>query len=131
MQALDIFSRIPELRESSYSKNAYAPIKFHKDFGKALYYFERSKKFWTYKYPFVWYNALYLADVLTRFDSLKKEKVVEELVDWIIHSQDDNGRFKPTSVFMNYKGWDFADKKNPSPWITFLCCRILKQYFNN
>lgn len=73
---------------------------------------------------------MYLADVLTRFDFLKDEPVVKELIDWIIDSQDENGRFKPTSVFMNYKGWDFADKKNSSPWITFLCCRILKQYYD-
>jgi hypothetical protein len=129
LQALEIFSKIPELRESEYSKFAFEPIKFHKDYGKTLYYFGRSKKFWTLKYPFVWYNALYLADVLTRFNFLKNEPVVKELIDWIIDSQDTNGRFKPTSIFMEYKEWDFSNKKEPSPWITFLCCRILKQYF--
>ena len=130
LMALDVFSKIPELKESKYSKNAFEPIKFHKNFGKTLYYFGRSKKFWTLKYPFVWYNALYLADVLTRFDFLKKEPVVKELIDWIIAYQIDDGKFKPTSVFMNYKGWDFSNKKEPSPWITFLCSRILKQYYN-
>lgn len=129
LQALEIFSKTPELKESDYSKYAYAPIKFHREYGKSLYYFGRSKKFWTLKYPFVWYNALYLADVLTRFDFLKNEPLVQELVNWIIDSQDKEGRFKPTSVFMNYKGWDFANKKEASPWITFICCRILKQYF--
>jgi hypothetical protein len=129
LQALEIFSKVPELKESAYSKFAFEPIKFHKDYGKTLYYFGRSKKFWTFKYPFVWYNALYLADVLTRFDFLKKEPVVKELIDWIIDSQESDGKFKPTSIFMNYKGWDFANKKEASPWITFLCCRILKQYF--
>ena len=127
--ALDVFSLIPELKESEYSRFAFEPIKFHKEYEKTLYYFGRSKKFWTFKYPYVWYNALYLADVLTRFDFLKNEPVVKELIDWIINSQSDDGRFKPTSVFMNYKGWDFSNKKEPSPWITFLCCRILKQYF--
>lgn len=130
LMALDVFSKIPELKESEYSKNAFEPIKFHKDFGKTLYYFGRSKKFWTLKYPFVWYNALYLADVLTRFDFLKKEPVIKELIDWIIASQTEDGKFKPTSIFMNYKGWDFSNKKEPSPWITFLCSRILKQYYN-
>lgn len=129
LQALEIFSKVPELKESDYSRFAFEPIKFHKDYGRTLYYFGRSKKFWTFKYPFVWYNALYLADVLTRFDFLKNELVVQELIDWIISSQDNEGKFKPTSVFMNYKGWDFSNKKEASPWITFLCCRILKQYF--
>jgi hypothetical protein len=129
LQALEIFSKIPALKESNHSKYAFEPIKFHKEYGKTLYYFGRSKKFWTLKYPFVWYNALYLAEVLTRFDFLKNEPVVKELIDWIISSQDKEGKFKPTSVFLNYKGWDFSNKKEPSPWITFLCCRILKQYF--
>ena len=64
LMALDVFSRIPDLRESDQARQAFEPIKFHKDFGKTLYYFGRSKKFWTFKYPFVWYNALYLAYVL-------------------------------------------------------------------
>ena len=128
LQALEVFSRIPELKESQFARNAFDPLKFHKEYGESLYYFGRSKKFWTLKYPYVWYNALYLADVLTRFKFTRDEPVVKELVDWIIDSQDSEGRFKPTSVFMNYKGWDFASKKEASPWITFLCCRILKQY---
>lgn len=129
LQALEIFSKVPELKESEYAKFAFEPIKFHKEYGKTLYYFGRSKKFWTFKYPFIWYNALYLADVLSRFDFLKNEPVVKELIDWILESQDSEGKFKPTSVFMNYKGWDFSNKKEASPWITFLCYRILKQYF--
>jgi hypothetical protein len=129
LMALDVFSRVPALKDSGQVRQAFEPIKFHKEFGKTLYYFGRSTKFWTFKYPFVWYNALFLADVLTRFDILKNEKVVKELVDWIIGSQDEDGRFKPTSIFMEYKHWDFSNKKEPSPWITFLCCRILKQYY--
>lgn len=129
LQALDIFSKIPELKDSEHARNAFEPIRFHKEYGKTLYYFGRSKKFWTLKYPFVWYNALYLADVLTRFDFLKEEPVVKELIEWILQSQDKEGKFKATSVFLNYKGWDFADKKEASPWISFLCYRILKQYF--
>ena len=130
LMALDVFSRVPDLKVSDPARQAFEPIKFHKEFGKTLYYFGRSKKFWTFKYPFVWYNALYLADVLTRFDFLREEEVVKELVAWIIKSQDENGRFKPTSIFMEYKNWEFSNKKEPSPWITFLCCRILKQYYH-
>lgn len=129
MMALDVFSLIPELKESIYSKNAFTPILFHKEFGETLYYFGRSKKFWTFKYPYVWYNGLYLADVLSRFYFLKKSPVLQECIDWIIQNQDKNGRFKPTSIFMPYKNWDFGNKKEPSPWITFLVCRILKRHF--
>jgi hypothetical protein len=126
---LDVFSKIHDLKDSIHSQFAFEPIRYHKDSGRSLYYFGRSRKFWTMKYPFVWYNALYMADVLTRFELLKKELLVGELVEWIIHAQSGDGRFFPTSMFQHYKGWDFANKREPSPWITFLCCRILRQYF--
>jgi hypothetical protein len=129
LMALEVFSLIPELMESEYTRNAYEPIKYHKEWGQSLYYFGRSKKFWTMKYPFVWYNALYLAEVLTRFEFTKNEPLLKELIDWIEQSQTPEGTFKPTSMFTKYKTWDFADKKQPSPWITYLCCRILKRYY--
>lgn len=129
LTALEVFSQLPDLKESVYSRNAYEPLRFHREYGKTMYYFGRSKNFWTFKYPFVWYNALYLADVLTRFEFLKNEDLVKELVEWIENSQDEKGRFKPTSMFMAYKGWDFANKREASPWITFLCCRILKRWY--
>jgi hypothetical protein len=129
LMALRVFSQLDALRESAAAKNAFAPLKFHREFGKTLYYFGRSQKFWTLKYPFVWYNALYLADVLTRFDFLKGDPLVKEIVSWIESSQDHEGKFTPTSMYMAYKGWDFADKKAPSPWITFLCCRVLKRWY--
>jgi len=131
LMALELFSLVPGLKESVWAKNAYEPIRFHRDHGKSLYYFGRSKKFWTFKYPYVWYNALYLADVLTRFEFLKEEALVKELIVWIEKSQDEQGKFRPTSMFMDYKAWDFANKKEPSPWITLLCCRILKRYYEN
>jgi hypothetical protein len=129
MMALEVFSLIPELKESTYSQHAYEPLKYHKEYGQTLYYFGRSKKFWTLKYPFVWYNALYLADVLTRFDFMKDEPLLKDLIVWIEQSQTKESTFIPTSMYTNYKDWDFADKKQPSPWITFLCCRILKRYY--
>jgi hypothetical protein len=129
LMALQVFSQVPELKESDAAKNAFAPLQYHRDSGKSLYFFGRGKKFRTFKYPFVWYNALYLADVLTRFEFLRGNELVRELVDWIEAAPDENGRFKPTSIFMPYRSWDFGNKKEPSPWITFLCHRILKQWY--
>lgn len=130
LMALEVFSLQPELKESIYAKNAYAALHFHKEYGKTLYYFGRSKKFWTFKYPYVWYNGLYLADVLSRFLGLKDSHLLQECVKWILNSQDEKGRFKATSIFIPYKHWDFGSKKEASPWITFLCCRILKRVFS-
>lgn len=128
LMALEVFSEIPALKESRQAQNAAAPLLYHRQYGKTLYYFGRSKRFWTLKYPFVWYNALYLAEVLTRFAFLRREPLVQELVSWLESQQDAQGRFTPTSIFQAYKGWDFADKKSPSPWITFVCHRILRRW---
>lgn len=129
LMALEVFSLVPHLKESPYAKRAFEALKFHYEYGKTLYYFGRSKKFWTLKYPFVWYNALYLAEVLTRFEFTKGEPLVRELIDWIIEAQDEQGRYKSTSIFMPYKSWDFGNKREASPWITFLCYRILKRFY--
>jgi hypothetical protein len=130
LMALEAFSQIPELKESRYAKNAFEPLLFHKELGESIYYFGRAKRFWTFKYPFVWYNALYLGDVLTRFGFLKGNPIVKEIVDWIEESQDEQGRFKPTSTWMPYKDWEFGNKKEASPWITMICCRILKRWYD-
>jgi hypothetical protein len=127
LMALQVFSMFPEMHNNDCVKNAVAPIRYHKELGKSFYFFGRSKKFWTFKYPFVWYNALYLANVLSRFKSFRNDPLMLELIDWILSSQDESGRFRPTSIYRCYSDWDFANKKESSPWITYLCCRILKQ----
>jgi hypothetical protein len=55
LMALEVFSKIPELKESKYAKNAYEPVRFHREYGETMYYFGCSRKFWTFKYPYVWY----------------------------------------------------------------------------
>lgn len=130
LQMLELLSILPDKSEDIYINRVFEPIKYHKDCGRSLYYFGRSKKFWSFKYPFVWYNSLYMGDVITRFNVLKNSEVTKEIISWILESQDDRGQFRPTSMFRAYKGWEFSNKKQESSWITYLCCRILKQYYN-
>lgn len=127
LMALSVFSLFDEYKDSISSENAFNSLTFHKDHKKSLYYFGRSKKFWTIKYPFVWYNALYMADVVSRYPQFHNSDLAVELFDWVRSSFDEKGMIKPTSMFRIYKEWDFADKKNPSPWLTFICHRILKR----
>lgn len=128
LMALELFSLLPDV-DSKSIEHAFSTLVYHKDFGKSLYYFGRSKKFFTYKYPYVWYNALYMADVVSRYPQFRETDLMKELMTWLLDGQDEAGRYKPTSMFMHYKGWDFANKKEVSPWLTFLVCKILKQYY--
>lgn len=126
LYALEAFAEDDTLRESEPARNAFQSIVYHFELGKPIYYFGRGKKFFTYKYPFVWYNALYMADVLSRFAFTKGHPVLAQLTDWI-EAGEENGRYQPTSMYMEYKGWEFSNKKECSPWITLLCHRILKR----
>ena len=54
LMALELFSLVQDLKKPEYARNAFEPIRFHREYGKSIYYFGRSKKFWTLKYPFIW-----------------------------------------------------------------------------
>jgi hypothetical protein len=38
---------------------------------------------------------------------------------------DDEGRLTPESVWMDWKGWEFGQKKEASRWLTLTAYRIL------
>ncbi len=40
---------------------------------------------------------------------------------------DVDGKFSAESIWMDWKSWDFGQKKIPSRWITFVAQRILKR----
>lgn len=126
LMALQVFSLIDKYRESVSATNAFNSLVYHKELGKNLYYFGRSKKFWTFKYPFVWYNALYMAEVVNKFPQFRDTELFKELYNWIKDTLDSSGNIKPTSMFRIYKDWDFADKKYPSPWLTYKSRLITK-----
>ncbi len=91
------------------------------------YMFFMGTDFRKIKAPFVWYDVLHVLDVLSQFDWLKDDSRLREMVELVRSKADDEGKFVPESVWMAWKGWDFAQKKEPSRWLTFLVMRILKR----
>ena len=77
LMALQVFSLVPELKESNYARNAFETIDYHRRLGKSIYFFGRKRKFFTLKYPFIWYNALYITDVLSRFNFTKDTELMK------------------------------------------------------
>jgi hypothetical protein len=47
------------------------------------------------------------------------------MVSEITLQADEEARYIANSMYRAWKGWSFADKKNPSPWLTFLVLRML------
>jgi hypothetical protein len=76
------------------------------------------------RYPFVWYDVLHVTDVLSRYPLALADPRFAEMVAAITTQADEEGRYTAGSMYRSWKGWSFADKKQPSPWLTFLARRI-------
>ena len=79
------------------------------------------------KYPFVWYDILHVVDTLSRYPFVREDSRFREMVETITSQADEEERYTASSAYQAWKGWSFADKKNPSPWLTFLVLRVLKR----
>lgn len=94
---------------------------------RKFYLFAMGSDFRKLKYPLVWYDLLHVTDVLSRYRVAQRDARFHEMMDILISQADAQGRFTPSSVWMAWKGWDFAQKKAPSPTITMAALRVIKQ----
>jgi hypothetical protein len=83
------------------------------------------------KAPLMWYDILHLTEVLSRFPYARKDERLHQMFDIIKEKADDMGRYTPESIWKAWKGWDFCQKKEPSPWITYRILNIEKRIYNN
>jgi hypothetical protein len=94
---------------------------------RKFYLFAMGTDFAKLKYPFIWYDILHVADVLSRFSFVHRDTRFRQIVATISAKADCNGRYTAESMYQAWKSWSFADKKQPSPWLTFLALRIQKR----
>jgi hypothetical protein len=92
---------------------------------RKAYLFGIGTDFHKLKAPLIWYDILHVLDVLSRFPAVRKDQRYRQMVRVLESKADPEGRFRPESVWLAWKGWEFADKKQPSRWITLLAQRIL------
>jgi hypothetical protein len=95
--------------------------------GQKYFLFGAGSDYRKLKYPFIWYDILHVADVLSRFPFVCGDPRFQRMVEAITFNADAEGRYTASSMYQSWKGWSFADKKNPSPWLTFLVLRIQKR----
>ena len=91
------------------------------------YLFGIGSDFRKLKFPFVWYDILHVVDVLSRFSFVRGDPRLAEMLGAILSQADEQGRYTAGSMYQAWKGWSFADKKQPSPWLTYLVLRIRKR----
>ncbi|MFC2123749.1 hypothetical protein ACFLU5_02970 [Bacteroidota bacterium] len=94
---------------------------------KSPYLFRMGNDFRKLKAPLIWYDLLHLSEVLSQFDWIYNDPRFLEMINLLTTKADENNRYYADSVWMAWKDWDFGQKKQPSPWITFLVARILKR----
>ena len=94
---------------------------------RKIYLFGVGTDFRKLKYPFIWYDILHVTDVLSRLPFVHTDPRFQEMVETITAQANGEGRYTAGSMYRAWKGWSFADKKSPSPWLTFLVLRVIKR----
>jgi len=129
--ALKALAQIPDLRDSPATRAGTEMLLDHwaRQGERKIYLFGAGTDYRKLKYPFVWYDILHVVDVLSQFAFVHNDPRFREMVETITRQADGEGRYTAASMYRAWNGWSFADKKNPSPWLTFLVLRLLKRSF--
>jgi hypothetical protein len=124
--ALKALTQVPELLDSPATRIGAEMLLWHWEHQRErkIYMFGIGTDFRKLKYPFVWYDILHVVDVLSGFPFIHADARFREMVETITAQADEEGRYVANSMYRAWKDWSFADKKNPSPWLTFLVLRI-------
>jgi hypothetical protein len=127
--ALKALAQVPELLDGPATRTGAEMLLWHWEHHRErkIYMFGIGTDFRKLKYPFVWYDILHVVDVLSRFPFVHADARVREMVKTITAQADAAGRYTANSMYLGWKGWSFADKKNPSPWLTFLVLKIQRR----
>ena len=127
--ALKALAQVPQLLDCPATRTGIEMLLEHWQNQKTtkFYLFGIGTDFRRLKCPFVWYDILHVADVLSRFPSVHADRRFQQMLKAITAQADPQGRYTATSMYQAWRGWSFADKKIPSPWLTFLVLWILKR----
>jgi hypothetical protein len=130
--AIKALAQVPMLRDSPAAHAGAEMLLRHWAQGGKPYLFGAGSDYRKLKYPFVWYDILHVADVLSRFPFVHADPRFQSMVATITAQADNEGRYTASSMYQSWKvapagSWSFADKKNPSPWLTFLALRICQR----
>lgn len=133
LMMLRLLSGIPEYYESQITKETAMGLLslWENSLESHPYMFYMGTDFRKLKAPAMWYDIVSVVDVLSRFECVKSDARFREMVEIIRSKQDKSGLYTPESVFQKFKGWDFGQKKKPSPYLVYLCYQILDKLEDN
>jgi hypothetical protein len=127
---LKLYAQVPEYSNSEDCRiGAESLLKlWTESMERHPYMFYMGTDFRKLKAPLVWYDIVHVTDVLSQFDWLRKDPRLIEMVSLIKSQVDENGYFTPQSEWKAWTGWDFGQKKKPSPLLTCVILSILKKF---
>jgi hypothetical protein len=119
--SLKVFSMLPEFHSEEFIKNGIDAIlnQWVNRKERKIYMFAMGTDFKKLKYPNHWFDIVHVCRVLSRFEYAKKAEPFLEMLQIIKDKQLSNGGFVPESAYTEYKGWDFGQKKEASPSLTY------------
>ncbi len=97
---------------------------------KHPYIFHMGNDFCKLKMPFVWYDILHVVEVLSKFPWARKDDRLLDMASQMAAKADDQDMYKAESIWTAWKDWDFAQKRSPSPGLTFFTLRALSRLDN-
>jgi len=126
---LKLLSEIDEYQNSDIVKGGIEVILslWENSLERHPYMFYMGTDFRKLKAPAMWYDLVSVTDLLSKHDFVKTDSRFCEMLDLIKGKQDADGMFIPESVYQKFKGWDFGQKKTVSPYLSYLCIRLLKR----
>lgn len=126
---LKLLSEIEEYRDSDIVKSCINVILslWENSLERHPYMFYMGTDFRKLKAPAMWYDIVSVADCLSKHECARADERFHEMVSMIKAKQDENGLLTPESIYTKCKGWDFGQKKAVSPYLSFLCLRILRR----
>ena len=126
---LNLLSDIDEYQSSDIAKKATAVILslWENSLERHPYMFYMGTDFRKLKAPALWYDIVSVADCLSKFEFLKNDTRFYQMIELIRVKQDADGMFTLESVYQKCKEWDFGQKKTVSPYLTYLCVRLLNR----
>jgi len=125
----DLLSYIPEYRNSQVAITSVKALLslWETSLNQHPYMFYMGTDFRKLKAPSCWYDIVSVAGVLSKYEFVRNDPRFLEMIAHINDKQDEDGFFTPESVYRKLKDWDFGQKKVPSPYLTYLCYRIVER----
>jgi len=123
-----LLSVIPEYKESELINGLCITLLtlWENSQEKHPYMFYMGNDFRKLKAPTHWYDIVSVTYTLSNISSIKDDSRFQEMIDLIKCKSNKQGMYVPEAVYQKSKEWDFGQKKNISPYLTYICFKIFQ-----